>query len=102
QLVQMHGGSVEVRSDGPGRGSEFIVRLPVVIVARPSSQNKSDGKPAERATTARRILVADDNLDSADSLAMMLEMLGHEVSCAHDGGEALGNAKRREPEQGVH
>jgi signal transduction histidine kinase/DNA-binding response OmpR family regulator len=97
QLVQMHGGSVEVRSDGPGRGSEFVVRLPVVIVLKPSRQTKSVVQPAD-ATTARRILVADDNLDSADSLAMMLEMLGHKVSSAHDGLEALETAKRSKPE----
>ena len=98
QLVQMHGGSVEVRSDGPGRGSEFIVRLPVVIVAKPDDQSKSENKINEPATEACRILVADDNQDSADSLAMMLEMLGHEVSLAHDGLEALETAKSSKPE----
>ena len=98
QLVQMHGGSVEVRSDGPGRGSEFIVRLPVVIVSKPSGEAKLDHKTSEPPTTARRILVADDNLDSADSLSMMLEMLGHDVSSAHDGLEALETAKRSKPE----
>jgi PAS domain S-box-containing protein len=98
QLVQMHGGSVEVLSDGPGRGSEFVVRLPVVIVAKPDGQNKSEIKTNERATEARRILIADDNRDSADSLAMLLEMLGHEVSLAHDGLEALETAKSSKPE----
>jgi signal transduction histidine kinase/DNA-binding response OmpR family regulator len=97
QLVQMHGGSVEVRSDGPGKGSEFIVRLPLVLVSKPAETN-TDVKPKEQAVVARRILVADDNRDSADSLAMMLEMLGHEVSCAHDGVEALETAKRSKPE----
>ena len=98
QLVHMHGGSVEVRSDGPGKGTEFIVRLPLVIVSQPAGPTSSDGKPAEPATAARRILVADDNRDSADSLALMLEMLGHEVACAHDGLEALESAKRSQPE----
>lgn len=97
QLVQMHGGTVEVLSEGPGRGSEFVVRLPVVIVANPFDELQSDSKPNEQ-TTARRILVADDNRDSADSLSMMLEMLGHEVSSAHDGLEALETAKRSKPE----
>jgi signal transduction histidine kinase/ActR/RegA family two-component response regulator len=97
QLVQMHGGSVEVRSDGSGKGTEFIVRLPLVIVAQPDGEVKPDNKTKEPAT-AHRILVADDNRDSADSLAMMLEMLGHEVSCAHDGVEALETAKRSKPE----
>jgi signal transduction histidine kinase/ActR/RegA family two-component response regulator len=98
QLVQMHGGSVEVKSDGPGRGSEFIVRLPVVIVAKPDGQSSLETQTNEHATEARRILVADDNVDSADSLSMMLEMLGHEVSLAHDGIEALEAAKRSKPE----
>jgi CheY-like chemotaxis protein/anti-sigma regulatory factor (Ser/Thr protein kinase) len=98
QLVQMHGGSVEVRSDGPGHGSEFIVRLPVVIVAKPDGQSSLETQTNEHATEARRILVADDNEDSADSLSMMLEMLGHEVSLAHDGIEALEAAKRSKPE----
>jgi len=98
QLVQMHGGSVEVLSDGPGTGSEFIVRLPSVVVAKPDGPAKSDNKKNEKAEVARRILVADDNLDSADSLAMMLEMLGHEVSSAHDGVEALEQAKASKPE----
>src|SRR6185369_11065509 len=98
QLVQMHGGSVEVLSDGPGKGSEFIVRLPSVVVAKPDGPAKSDNKKNEKAEVARRILVADDNLDSADSLAMMLEMLGHEVSSAHDGVEALEQAKASKPE----
>jgi signal transduction histidine kinase/DNA-binding response OmpR family regulator/PAS domain-containing protein len=98
QLVQMHGGSVEVGSDGPGRGSEFIVRLPVVILSKPAAPSESENKGAERGVAARRILVADDNRDSADSLAMMLEMLGHSVSCAHDGLEALEMAKRTQPE----
>jgi signal transduction histidine kinase/DNA-binding response OmpR family regulator len=97
QLVQMHGGSVEVRSDGPGKGSEFIVRLPLVIVAKPYGEAKPENKRKEP-ETSHRILVADDNRDSADSLAMMLEMLGHEVSCAHDGVEALETAKRSKPE----
>jgi CheY-like chemotaxis protein len=98
QLVQMHGGSVEVRSDGPGKGSEFIVRLPLVVVAKSAGPTKSDDKRNEKAEVARRILVADDNRDSADSLAMMLEMLGHEVSSAHDGVEALETAKASKPE----
>jgi CheY-like chemotaxis protein len=97
QLVQMHGGSVEVCSDGPGRGSEFVVRLPLVMVAKPDGQSESE-KTNERAIEARRILVADDNRDSADSLAMLLEMLGHEVSLAHDGLEALETAKGSKPE----
>jgi signal transduction histidine kinase/DNA-binding response OmpR family regulator len=98
QLVQMHGGTVEVRSAGLGKGSEFIVRLPLVIVSQPVAELKTDAKPKEPAKPARRILVADDNRDAADSLALMLEMLGHEVSQANDGLEAIEAAKRVQPE----
>jgi CheY-like chemotaxis protein len=72
RLVEMHGGSVEARSDGHGMGSEFIVRLPVVLsVVQPN------------------ILVVDYNRDAATSLAMMLKLMGNEAKTAHDGFEAL-------------
>jgi len=87
RLVQMHGGSVEARSDGPGKGSEFIVRLPQAL-------SLVGNKPADEAVPVRptaslRILVADDNLDSADSLAMLLTLEGNETQMAHDGLAAL-------------
>ena len=73
RLVEMHGGSVEARSDGHGMGSEFIVRLPVVLsVMQPQSE---DEEPA-RVSGRRRILVVDDNRDAAESLAMMLQAYG--------------------------
>lgn len=89
-LVELHGGSVEARSDGPGHGSEFIVRLPLLITpqaTRPSdAAGRTDGGAAGRNC---RILVADDNVDSAQSLAMMLSIMGHEVRAAHDGQAAV-------------
>jgi signal transduction histidine kinase/DNA-binding response OmpR family regulator len=98
QLVQMHGGRVEVRSEGPGKGNEFIVRLPVVM----RQQTKA---PAPAQVTApldtnggQRILVVDDNVDSAESLSLMLELLGHKVSLAHDGLEAVEAAKQFKPD----
>jgi CheY-like chemotaxis protein len=72
--------------------------LPLVIVSQPVAELKTDAKPKEPAKPARRILVADDNRDAADSLALMLEMLGHEVSQANDGLEAIEAAKRVQPE----
>jgi len=87
-LVSMHGGTVEARSDGIGRGSEFIVRLPVAKIqrsednARPVPQSKVD--PA-----VCRILVVDDNKDSAESLGMMLNFLGADVQVVYDGKTAL-------------
>jgi len=95
RLVEMHRGSIEARSDGEGRGSEFIVRLPVVsesIVSTPVGDNGS--KPA----TERRVLIVDDNYDSADSLAMLLQITGNETFLAHDGVEALAAVEKYRPE----
>ncbi len=97
QLVQMHGGSVEVRSNGPGKGSEFVVRLPLLVA--PTSAAELEPAPAlTTSTQARRILVADDNEDSAESLSTMLELLGHKVEMAHDGADAVEVAKTFLPE----
>ncbi len=88
-LVQMHGGTVEARSEGLGRGSEFIVRLPLAAdtLERESpnlgSGEQSAGRPG------RRVLVADDNRDAAASLALMLRLGGHVVHAVHDGEEAV-------------
>ncbi len=86
-LVEMHGGTVEALSDGPGRGSEFVVRLPAIEapnVAVPEAMR--DGVPNRRPL---RLLVVDDNIDAAQSLAMMLGLEGHNVRTAHDGPAAL-------------
>jgi CheY-like chemotaxis protein len=88
-LVQMHGGSVEARSDGPGRGSEFTVRLPLARSdVRRASENDGVAK-SSAALAGRRILVVDDNRDAADSLAMLLRFMGAEVLTAYDGPSAL-------------
>jgi CheY-like chemotaxis protein len=86
RLVEMHGGSVSVRSDGPGAGSEFVVRLPVVLSVVPPQDGVDD---APRSSARRRVLVVDDNVDAATSLAMMLDLMGCETRTAHDGMEAL-------------
>ncbi|QEL14918.1 PAS domain S-box protein [Limnoglobus roseus] len=87
RLVEMHGGSVSAESPGPGRGSTFVVRLPLADAATPLP---STGPPEETPAAARlRVLVVDDNVDAAVSLAMLLEMKGHEVRVAHDGPDAL-------------
>ncbi len=87
-LVSMHGGNVEVRSDGLGRGSEFLVRLPVTASSDLEPKPVSEGQePAVAPTT--RILVVDDNRDAADSLAMLLKLLGADVHLAYDGPSAL-------------
>jgi two-component system CheB/CheR fusion protein len=86
RLAQMHGGDVTAHSEGEGRGSEFVVRLPL---------GSEQGPPVaaalvrDAAVKPRMILVVDDNHDSADSLGMLLEALGAEVQVAHGGIEAL-------------
>jgi PAS domain S-box-containing protein len=95
RLTEMHGGSIEAKSEGEGRGSEFIVRLPVLI------QPKAAAQPAPEnleAAPGRRILIVDDNRDSADSLAMLLEITGNQTYLAHDGEEAIEAIEQYRPE----
>jgi PAS domain S-box-containing protein len=87
-LTEMHGGRVEARSEGLGKGSEFVVRLPVVSDQPPNPAKRGDDGGGT-ARPRRRILVADDNRDAADSLALMLRLGGHEVYAVHDGQEAV-------------
>jgi PAS domain S-box-containing protein len=90
RLVELHGGTVEARSEGLGKGSEFIVRLPVAVELQdPGPRGEAGGGETAATPAARRILVVDDNRDAADSLGMLLGMLGHEVHTAHDGLEAV-------------
>jgi signal transduction histidine kinase/CheY-like chemotaxis protein len=85
-LVEMHGGSVEAHSEGPGKGSELVVCLPLVT----DEASGGGADPAERHALARhRILLIDDNRDAADSLCMLLELLGAEVRTVYDGMAAL-------------
>jgi PAS domain S-box-containing protein len=91
-LVELHGGTVEARSEGHGRGSEFIVRLPaaVALADRPVSL---DAPHVEREIATRpdalRILIVDDNADAAELLATSVQIMGHVASVAHDGPTAL-------------
>ena len=87
-LVHMHGGSIEAHSAGLGLGSRFTVRLPLAApVATPAPSAPPTSKP--RVSTVGRILVVDDQYDSAETLTMYLSLLGYEVRVAHDGVEAL-------------
>jgi CheY-like chemotaxis protein len=96
-LIELHGGSVEAKSAGHGTGSEFIIRLPVVL----SLANEDRNEPDQKTTAAklrRRILVVDDNRDAAISLAIMLKLFGNETQTAYDGLEALELASTFRPD----
>jgi len=97
RLVELHGGSVAARSDGLGRGSEFIVRLPLADAPYPTPA--SDRPGTMRPTAAhRRVLVVDDNVDGADSLAMLLALHGHTTRVARDGPTGLSEAEEFRPD----
>jgi signal transduction histidine kinase/ActR/RegA family two-component response regulator len=88
RLVELHGGSVEASSGGLGHGSEFVVRLPLAGAPEASAEHTSEPASVD-AVASRRILVVDDNVDSADSLAILLRRLGADVRVAYSGPEAL-------------
>jgi PAS domain S-box-containing protein len=96
-LVRMHGGSVRAFSDGPGHGSEFVVRLP--LAQRAAAPFDSVVAPTKApAGPPLRVLVVDDNVDAAGAIGVLLELLGHEVTVAHDGPAALAAAAAAPPE----
>jgi CheY-like chemotaxis protein len=91
RLVEMHGGSVTARSEGPGCGAEFTLTLPRAMAPAPIT-SAPDVEPPPRHAVARRILVADDNRDAAESMGMLLRLMGHEVRIVHDGIKAVEEA----------
>jgi signal transduction histidine kinase/ActR/RegA family two-component response regulator len=98
-LVELHGGTIEARSEGPGRGSEFIVHLRLAAIESSSTKAETPEVDAPLTTSGRRrILVADDNRDAADSLAMLLRLAGHDVRVAHNGRAALALAQAFRPD----
>ncbi|HYC56609.1 MAG TPA: ATP-binding protein [Candidatus Binatia bacterium] len=96
RLVEMHGGSVEARSEGVGRGSDFAVTLPVTSAASAAIVTESAESPQRR--SACRILVADDNRDAAESMGTMLRLMGNDVRTVHDGAEAVEEAEVFRPD----
>ncbi len=95
RLVEMHGGSVEARSEGPGKGSEFVVRLPVAIEALgPQAAVVEEEQPAN---SSHRILVVDDNRDGANTLSTILGLMGNDLRTAYDGREGVDIAVQFRP-----
>jgi PAS domain S-box-containing protein len=94
RLVELHGGTVEVLSEGLGHGSEFVVRLPRVDAPAAVAPQA----PGFAAGGARRVLVVDDNEDAVDSLATVLRLHGHAVQVAYDGAAAIALAEREHPD----
>lgn len=97
-LVTMHGGSVEAHSQGHGLGSEFLVRLPVVLAGTSKAPSPRVSKRSAPSAHRFRILVVDDNVGSATTLSRLLKILGHEAQTAFDGGEAVETAETYRPE----
>jgi signal transduction histidine kinase/ActR/RegA family two-component response regulator len=95
KLVELHGGTLEARSEGLGKGAEFMVRMPAVGVEAPAPARPSAAGSARGAR--RRVLVVDDNRDFATSLASVLRAMGHEVRVEHDGRAGLGAAESFRP-----
>jgi PAS domain S-box-containing protein len=96
-LVGLHGGTIEVMSEGPKRGSEFVVSLPCSAAAAQPVEHAPAAAPSA-APSSRKILVVDDNQDAANTLSLLLRLAGHDVRTAHGGQAALTLATEFEPE----
>jgi PAS domain S-box-containing protein len=97
RLTEMHGGTLEARSEGSGTGCEFIVRIPLLSRVN-AGTGLSEAAPDESEAPRRRILVADDNPDIVESLALMLSLFGHDVQTAIDGVQAVEKAEQMRPD----
>jgi CheY-like chemotaxis protein len=98
RLVEMHGGNIDVSSEGLGKGSEFVVRIPLAHASRNESMALVEGSSiTEPPILQRRILIADDNPDVVETFEVMLQTLGYEVQTALDGIEALEKAEQFQP-----
>jgi len=100
-LVEAHGGAVSASSEGLGKGSEFVVRLPAVNEPACRAEAVRPARRRRRTARPQRVLVVDDNHDAADALADLLRALGHEAAVAYDGPQAIEAADRFEPDVAV-
>jgi CheY-like chemotaxis protein len=104
QLTEAHGGSVYANSEGPGKGSEFVVRLPIEATeteAVDDIRKQAAGERTPRPRTSRKILLVDDNRDSADAMEMLLSNLGQDVRAVYDSEEALKISSEFMPEVAI-
>lgn len=97
-LVELHGGRIEAKSAGPGQGAEFTVYLPCVLESVADANPETDGEVALKAETGARILVVDDNVDVAESMAVLLELEGHQVRTVYTAHAALETARAFQPD----
>jgi CheY-like chemotaxis protein len=96
--VQLHGGRVEARSEGPGRGSEFVITLPLAAASvEPDCRSEARAEPIAP-VSQRKILIVDDNIDAAESLGEFLKACGHNIHITHDGASAISAAANLRPD----
>jgi len=98
RLVELHGGTVEATSEGPSRGSIFTVRLPLGVAEEAPAKGSGGDLPGKGAAGGLKVLVVDDNIDGAESLAELLQLSGHTTEVAHTGPSALVAARAFEPD----
>ena len=98
RLIEMHGGSIHADSDGAGKGSVFVVRLPLAGTAETAAAITPSSPREAAVSRSRRVLVVDDNTDAAASLAMLLKMSGNEIQISHDGVDCVSVAEEFRPD----
>jgi CheY-like chemotaxis protein len=97
RLVEMHGGTVSAESEGPGRGSEFRVRLPLAVTAHAGAA-PSGAKIKMQSAKRPRLLVVDDNVDAAETIAKLMRLSGFDTECVYDGPTALAAVQSKNPD----
>jgi CheY-like chemotaxis protein/two-component sensor histidine kinase len=98
RVLEMHGGRIEAHSAGLGTGTEFVVRIPLLPSSRLPKQNEGHAHAAAAELRTRRVLIVDDNVDSAESMALLVRLWGHEVHVVHDATAALDRIDDFKPE----
>jgi CheY-like chemotaxis protein/two-component sensor histidine kinase len=100
-LVELHGGRITAHSAGLGSGSEFVVTLPGSLIVQARQTAPGSGNGHAKSISSRRVLIADDNRDAAETLGMFLNLSGHEVHLVHTGAEALELTKKLKPDVAI-